>query len=31
MERSQAQALDAQDELGKYRNQFVITDPILVI
>ena len=27
MERSQAQALDAQDELGKYRNQFVITDP----
>jgi len=27
MERSQAQALDAQDELAKYRNQFVITDP----
>lgn len=27
MDRSQAEALDAQDELGIYRNQFVIGDP----
>ncbi|MFM1906230.1 MAG: hypothetical protein RIT32_1026 [Actinomycetota bacterium] len=27
MDRSQAEALDAQDELGVYRNQFVIGDP----